>query len=222
MAKPTDKFHWTDQAPGDAYILGERSYDCLFSSPDSLLPTDRWLDLGAHVGYFAVRIAPYVGFVLAVEPEPLNAQHLWENVQLNWANNVDLIQAAAIGGSQETVELGLGKTFSYTHKVGHTRGRKHIIVPAVNINSLIFEHRINKIKMDVEGMEWELLFDVNFDPIEEIIYEHHFTLIPDPDWFRLRQVLGLLKTEGFEILRAPVDPAKPTKRWTCIVWAKRF
>lgn len=217
----TDQFKWTEQAHGDAYILKERSYDCLFKSKTSLLPHDRWLDIGAHVGYFAVRIAPHVKFVLAVEPEPTNYRHLLENIELNWANNVDSIRAAVVGRSQETVELGLGKTFSYTHKVGHTRGRTHITVPTANINGLVFEHRINKIKMDCEGMENSLLHVLDLNPIEEIILEWHFTLIPDPDWTLLRTRLYQLTKAGFEIRRAPVDLAKPTKRWTAIIWAKR-
>jgi FkbM family methyltransferase len=220
MIKSTDGFVWTEQAHGDSYILNERSYDCLFRSPDSLLATDRWLDIGAHVGYFAVRIANRVGRVIAVEPEPLNIQHLEENIELNNAN-VDFIEAAIIPGHERTVELGLGRTFTYTHMVRHVRGRKHIQVLALNINDVIELFSINKIKMDCEGMEAELLAVMDYKPIEEMIFEWHFTLIPDPDWTGLHKAIDRLKAEGFRILRAPQDLAKPTKRWTAIIWAKR-
>lgn len=215
-------FQWTEQAHGDAYILKERSYDCLFRSVTSLLSRDRWLDIGAHVGYFSVRIANKVERVIAVEPEPLNLQHLRENIELNHVHNVDVVPAAVIPGFDTSVSLGLGRTFSYTHMVREIRGRRQIEVPAVNINELIREYNPNKIKMDCEGMEDQLWKAIAYwSRIEEIILEWHFTLIPDPDWSRLRQMVERLKREGFVILRKPVDMAKPTKRWTAIIWAKR-
>lgn len=221
MTIPTSKFTWTEKSPGDEYILNERSYDCLFRSETSLQAKDRWLDLGAHVGYFSVRIANQVGVVIAVEPEPMNVKHLRENLALNWANNVTVVPVAAVAGSEKTVELGLGRTFTYTHKVGHTRGRQHIEVPARNVNDLVHDFEINKIKMDVEGLEFNLLSQLDFGTIEEIILEWHFTLIPDPTWEKLRLALEWFQQEGFRILRAPAELAKPTKRWTAIIWAKR-
>jgi hypothetical protein len=76
--------------------------------------------------------------------------------------------------------------------------------------------------MDVEGMESQLLADLDYSPIQEIILEWHFTLIPDPDWLKLTYALYRLQHQGFEILRAPKDLKKPTKRWTAIIWAKRL
>lgn len=221
MTDTIKKFIWTEQSHGDEYILNERSYDCLFKNPDSLQSSDRWLDIGAHVGYFSVRIADKVKVVIAVEPEPVNVRHLRENIALNWANNVTVVPVAAIAGSEKTVELGLGRTFTYTHKVGHIRGRQHIEVPARNVNELVHDFEITKIKMDCEGLEYDLLSQLQFDKIEEIILEWHFTLIPDPNWEKLRLALEWLQQEGFRILRSPANLAKPTKRWTAIIWAKR-
>jgi FkbM family methyltransferase len=159
--------------------------------------------------------------VVAMEPEPTNVRHLRENLDLNHVTNVTVIEAAAMPTTVDTVSLGLGKTFTYTHKVGHTRGRHHIQVRTFHINDVIMVFGINKIKIDCEGLEYELLKILDYDSIEEIILEWHFTLIPDTDWSKLREVLELLKSERFEILRAPADLTKPTKRWTAIVWAKR-
>ena len=223
MKKIQDQFRWTEQAHGDAYILGEGSYNFLFDNgnEDSLRRSDNWLDIGAHIGSFAIPAAQRVRKVVAVEPEPMNARHLRQNVELNWATNVHIVEAAAIAGHDTKVELGLGKTFSYTHKVGRTKGRQHIQVDAVNINALVELYRINKIKMDCEGLELELLNTLFLRNIEEIVLEWHFTLIPDPDWVKLRYILDYLKAAGFEIIRAPKDLENPTKRWTAIIWTKR-
>lgn len=221
MNHPPRKFQWTEQAHGDAYILKERSYDCLFKTEGSLKQSDLWMDIGAHVGYFSIRISPYVGGVVAVEPEPLNLQHLHENIELNNVQNVFVVNGAAVPGPTEEVELGLGRTFTYTHMVRHVRGRTHIPVQGYNINELLSTYRPNKIKMDCEGIESRLLAEMDFDAIEEMILEWHFTLIPDPQWLLLCDVLDRFTREGFDILRAPANPFAPTKRWTAIIWVKR-
>lgn len=195
----TTELRWTELSHGDSYILGERSYGVLFKP--------------------ALRASQFVDEVIAVEPEPTNLIHLQENIGLNDIENVTIVKGAAVDGDSRTVLLGLGKTFSYTHKTGYTRGRKHIHVDGFNINDLVRHFRINKIKMDVEGDEYRLLQELDFDPIEEIIFEYHFTLIPDPNWTKLYQILNLIEDAGFIILRKPKDLTTPTKRWTAIVWA---
>ena len=217
----TAKLQWTTTAHGDEYILGERSYAVLFKPGQrekSLRSIDRWMDIGAHIGSFSLRAAQYVHEVVAVEPEPLNIQHLRENLRLNNIENVRVIEGAAIGGSETQVQLGLGKTFTYTHKVGYTRGRHHITVPAYNVNSLVESYNVNKLKIDCEGSEYDILKNLDYGPIEEIILEWHFTLIPDPRWDKMWEALRRFRDEGFVILRAPENYSK---RWTAIIWVRR-
>jgi len=128
---------------------------------------------------------------------------------------------AIVGGETREVNLALGRSFDYTHRIGHIRGRQNLTVRGVNINEIVDTWHITKIKMDVEGSEVEILEALNYEPIQEIILEYHFTLIPDPDWSKLRLLLKRLEAEGFTIRRCPQDLTIPTKRWTAIVWASR-
>lgn len=214
---------WRELERGDEYILKESSYRCLFppGNTNSLCPEDTWMDIGANFGSFAVRTAGYVKRVIAVEPAPVNLEHLDENLRLNDIQNVDVVRAAIVGGDSQPVNLGLGKTFNYTHRVGHIRGRENITVKGFNIDEVVNFHMVNKIKMDCEGSEREILANIDYAPIEEIIFEWHFTLIPDPDWTKLQAALWRLEENGFEILKQPKNMHLPTKRWTAIIWARK-
>lgn len=63
-----------------------------------LRPRMTVVDIGAHVGYYALLAARAVGRfgrVLAVEPHPVNAQLLRRNLARNEVRNVEVIEAAA-------------------------------------------------------------------------------------------------------------------------------
>lgn len=215
--------NWVLDGRGDEYILNENNYRCIFDSTNitSLRPDDIWLDVGAHFGSFALRAAQRVQGVVAVEPAPDNFQQLLHNIRLNQITNVVSSAAAVIGRPTQQVNLALGRTFDYTHRVGHIRGRQNIEVLGTNINELVERYKATKIKMDCEGSEYELLVALDYRPIQEIILEWHFTLIPDVDWVKLRAMIKRLEAEGLTIRRAPVDLENPTKRWTAIIWAVR-
>lgn len=214
-------FQWSLGERGDSYILNESSYACLFppKNKTSLCPEDTWLDVGAHFGSFSIRASQHVRNVVAVEPSPGNLERLTQNIDLNNIKNIEVIPAAIVAGPAREVNLALGHTFDYTHRVGYIRGRKNLSVQGVNINDMILTYSVNKIKMDCEGSEAEILEDLLYEPIEEIILEWHFTLIPDHDWSKLRSALRRLEDNGFAILRAPTGEV--TKRWTAIIWAKK-
>lgn len=210
---------WHLLGRGDEYIIKENSYSALLGSPKSMQRTDAWLDIGANFGSFALRAAQLVDRVVAIEPFPANVEHLIQNIEFNRIQNVEVIEAAAIGGPSGPVNLAIGKTFDYTHRVGYVRGRNNIEVDGININELISLNGINKIKMDCEGSEWELIQNADFTNIDELILEWHFTLIPDPDWTKMEEARKILESYGFFMQRIPEGP--PTKRWTAIIWCRK-
>lgn len=222
--KEAHGFRWVSGERGDDYILKESSYKCLFppKNTTSFQPNDVWLDIGAHFGSFAIRASPYVEQVIAVEPAPGNIIQLWGNMKLNGVTNIVPLEAAVLGDETQKVKLSLGHTFDYTHRVGTVRGRESITVQGFNVNELVHYYRVNKIKMDCEGSEEEILAALDYRHIQELILEWHFTLIPDADWTKLRHALDRLKSAGFEILRCPKELSFPTKRWTAIIWARKL
>lgn len=210
-----------DDSLGQIGLLEENHYRKLFGNFRSSLsfrPTDKWLDLGANIGAFCVRAAPYCHSVIAVEPEPICIQQLQRNIELNDLTNVTIVPQAAVGGHSGIVDLAISNSYSSTHRVGKIRGRRILEVDSININELVDRFQINKIKMDVEGSEAEILEALRLDGIDELVFEYHFSMLHDGDWSRYFPIIEKIRSAGFEILRGPM---RRTKAWHAIVWAVR-
>lgn len=215
----------SDPALGQEGLIDENHYRKLFSEPyirTSLTKQDIWLDIGANIGAFTVRASEYVLAVIAVEPEPDCFQQLENNVRLNNCNNVVLLEAAVVGDDRPSVELALSNSYSSTHRVGTIRGRESIEVAAIDIETLIHQHEVNKIKMDCEGSELEILeaMTQGLYQIEEIVFEYHFSFLRDQQpWDRYFKILQRLEENDMTILRGA---RQESGTWHTIVWAKRI
>jgi len=130
-------------------------------------PGDIVFDVGANVGLYAVFIAKAVGKggrVVAFEPEHLSRERLKENIRLNYFENV-LIMNDALGREKSKRFLKPDKNFAsganviFENKEGsEAAGGEEIIVTSGDM--LIKEKALpipNAIKIDVEGMEDEVL-----------------------------------------------------------------
>jgi FkbM family methyltransferase len=126
------------------------------------------IDVGANVGWHATLMASRVGStgrVLAIEPNPSVRKRLSDNLSLNQMNNVDVIpyviadfdgvvdfldlHADEIGSGSGHVVASADAEQCETIKV-ETRRLDHVIAGS-NI------HRIDLLKIDVEGYEWPAL-----------------------------------------------------------------
>lgn len=207
---------------GQLGLLDENHYRRLFDPIHphlALSKKDVWLDIGANIGAFAIRAASEVDVVVAVEPEPTCLQRLESNLTLNDITNVITLEAAVVGDDSSSVSLALSNSYSSTHRVGKIRGRKTLGVPAININTLVKEHGINKIKMDCEGSEVEILEAIDLEPIDEVIFEYHFSFVKDRPWERYFAIMDKFKSSGFTTLRGP---KVQTGTWHAIVWVKKL
>ena len=210
-----------DEDLGQPGLIDEDHYKALFSAnhlEDSLRKSDNWLDIGANIGAFCVRASEYVNLIVAAEPEPNNVDALNTNIGLNECKNIVVEELAVVGDDRSSVHLALSNSYSSTHRVGKVRGRETIEVPAMGINELVDQYDINKIKCDCEGSELEIFQAIDWNPIDEVIFEYHFSFIRDRPWVHYFNILETLEKEGFDILRGP---RKESKSWHAIVWAKR-
>jgi len=130
-----------------------------------------FVDVGAHIGKYALRIAKIVGNegkVIAIEPDPRNFRALMCGINLNKLTNVIALNVAAwdkeckltlyLGESNRKLSkgglYGIG-TSSVKRKVG-----QKCEVLAKQLDDLIKELNINRIdwvKLDAEGAEYEIL-----------------------------------------------------------------
>lgn len=125
-----------------------------------------FLDVGAHIGYYALHAARATGSsgtVLAFEAARGNAQRLRENIELNPGGRVELVEAAATAQEGSIIfhevdvagETGWG---SLLLDAGATT--REIEVRAVTIDGVVSTHgltRVDAMKLDVQGAELDVL-----------------------------------------------------------------
>jgi FkbM family methyltransferase len=119
----------------------------------TLAPGDRALDLGAHLGGFALTAAALGCEVLAVEASPRNAGLLRRSVTHNDFQNLHVVHAAVCdqSGSAEFCSHG-----PWGHMATPATGWPGVTVPAVRADDLLEQRgwdTVRFVKLDVEGSE---------------------------------------------------------------------
>lgn len=156
-----------------------------------LSPSDRVLDIGGHIGSFSIMAATLAEHVVTFEPNPDNFRVLEFNAAHNNITNLTLHNAAVVGNQDTTRHLFLSAGDNTgNHTLKKTRGRDSIPVSCQNINEIIRNHRINKIKMDCETAEIELLQSISeWDSIDSISLEFHISMLgekgPELYWWAI-------------------------------------
>jgi FkbM family methyltransferase len=131
-----------------------------------LKPGDTFLDVGAHIGYFALPAAKRVGTsgrVVALEPTPKSFELLKENVASNGFDQVTLINAAASDrDGTATFTVSDRSAMWNTLQQGTLKGDNpsEIQVQTRSLDSVLAElgwPAVAGIKLDVEGAEAAVL-----------------------------------------------------------------
>ena len=115
------------------------------------------LDIGAHVGYYALLAAKLVGEngkVYAFEPDPRNFECLKKNVEQNGYKNVVCLNKAVSNRTGKT-KLFFSEETDNSQIVNRKDGKKSVTVDVTTLDNF-FENknpRADFIKIDVEGAE---------------------------------------------------------------------
>jgi len=197
----------------DEYILTENGYDkCDFNENDT------WLDAGGNIGVFVCKYAKKVFSVISFEPDKTNYELMIQNCKLNNITNHVLVNKALVDNDDKTRLFYLNmKKNKGSHSLYVTHGREEITVQCQNINEVIRRFDVNKLKIDTEGSEYELIKCIDFTKIDEIIYEHHFNILKDKDKSKYYELINILKDNKFEVNYND----NLNKPWTTIVHAKK-
>jgi len=174
----------TKSATSGEYIKPFTSdiYGPVLNITEVLNQADTWLDIGGHMGFFAIRMAkqfPNIKKVVSYEALPHNVSFALENIKLNEVEDrCEVVQKAIVPGKEEMVNFFIS-TDSGKHSILEIKGRDVISVPAINIDEAIKEHGVTAFKMDVEGAEYELIKSIqDWSKIRIAIVEYHFMYKP--------------------------------------------
>lgn len=159
------------------------------------------LDLGGNIGAFTCDIFDKVKQVITYEPEDVNFEFLSTNCSENKCSNVILHKKAVVGNDDKVRDFYLGKApYYYSFLVKHNR--KRVPVECVNINDVVRKYKPTKMKVDIEGSEWEVLTNcTDFGRVNQIIFEYNFDMNMDlkTDFERFKILTEHLREHGFNV-----------------------
>jgi len=139
-----------------------------------LTKNDIIIDIGAHVGFFAIPISSMVKQVIAFEPAPANYELLQRNIAKNNIKNI-LALNTAVDARKGIIELRLGIRGTTGHSVVvNKKGGVRTTVNCTNLSNIVKVYNPTVLKIDCEGSEWNILTDENLlKNIKIIIAELH-------------------------------------------------
>ena len=145
--------------------LGTYERDELAFTLGRLRPGDTFVDIGAHIGYFALPAARRVGprgRVIAVEPVASSAALLRRNVALNRFEHVEVVEAAASDrdGRAELRIAADSAMWATLRSDTFDHVAATVSVPTRSLDSVLAERgwpTVAGIKLDVEGAESDVL-----------------------------------------------------------------
>jgi FkbM family methyltransferase len=195
-----------------------------------LQPGDTYIDVGAHVGFYTLIARTRVGAsgrVVAVEPQPYNADRILQNWAENSYTNLTLFLAAA-GDVVGDVKLQLQPV---TDRARLSLGDSVLAdkvstftVPVRRIEDVFASEMLRNIKLlkiDVEGFELQVLRGVQsrLSDVQNLVFE----FLPAANESKSGlEVLELIRGQGFrlfDVLGQPWDFGQPLVENN--VWARR-
>lgn len=196
---------------GDNFILHEsKGY-----FPLGLLPTDRVLDWGGHVGCFSARakIEQPAAVVNAIEAEQTNWEVLAQNaVKFNFSCYLGAVVGDDLDGQQITLYVNIQKN-NAAHSILPTRGRVEQKVVGIGFSRALHEFKPTVLKVDIEGSEmslnWSLLAQES--QLRLVVMELH--LLKKGHRGKAVEIAKLFQDLGFTCTREPVVNEK---NWTTL------
>jgi FkbM family methyltransferase len=159
-----------------------RGLNC-YLSHYTLKPGDIVIDAGAYVGSFtlyASKIVGEQGKIISFEPDPINYQKLLRNIELNGEKNIIAINKG-LYSRNDLLKFYLGE-HNTTLIASKNLSKKQITeLPVVQLDDVLKSlniHKVDFIKMDIEGAEIEALKGANkileSRDLELAIASYHF------------------------------------------------
>ncbi|MDV3293775.1 MAG: FkbM family methyltransferase [Nitrososphaerales archaeon] len=179
-----DGFKWTWRPrTEDAYGFAETE-PFMISQLNGLLPDGgTFVDVGANIGKYSIRLSRRASTVWALEPNPKNFCGLVTNIHLNGIQNIIALPIAA--WSSRTV---LYVSDEGTRSSVLTSGAHRTL--GVRLDE-ICDFEPDLVKMDVQGAELEGLKGMEKTNAKRIVVEIHTSLVS------VEAVLSMMKERGY-------------------------
>ncbi len=149
------------------------------------------LDLGGNIGIYALANSKRVKNIVSFEPDKSNKDIYEKNMQDNNIKNCEVKQYAVVGNEDKERKFYLStKKNMGAHSLLVKRGREEIVVPCMNINDVLKLDNFNKLKIDIEGAEYEVIKGIkSFKGIESMVIEFHFNILGKEKYYEIIEIL---------------------------------
>jgi len=168
------------------------------------------IDIGAHKGFFALYAALNCSSdsrIICLEPSKSNYTNLTENINLNGLRNVHMINKAVLSkAGMETLYIyspANNSILSEYENIINKRSQKSESIKVVTLPQIIDKFELDKIdflKLDCEGSEYDILYGLESSVYEKIkVISLEFHDLNDPKKSGHSLALFLTK-QGFNII----------------------
>ena len=185
IAVSWDGFRWLIVDEYSKVVLSKGELSVLRAL--QILPCDTFVDVGAHVGYYTIRMTRRCRKVIVFEPNPKNREVLLKNIELNSLSNV-VVYPYAVGEARYKSRLYLAGSGS-TLLEGYVKGES-VEVDVVPLDEVVEYADI--IKIDVEGYEWNVV-----QGMKSLLAKHRPTLIIEHHDFRHYKIQDYPKIKSY-------------------------
>ena len=166
------------------------------------------LDIGAQSGIFSIYAANKSrnSIIYAVEPEEGNFNQLKNNIKLNLLSKRIFTIKKALANRNGKINLYVNEKSSRAHNLYSGKGKSQI-VDVIKIEDLLDDLKIKTcdiIKMDIEGAEYEVLFNCSkkiLSKIKKIFLECHDISNINSN-YNEEKMKYFLSNNGFKIITA--------------------
>lgn len=155
------------------------------------------IDIGGHIGSFAIECALRDANVLTFEPDDDNYAMLVKNIEINNLNSKITPFKKIVSEKNGIGILYLDSANPGSHSI-YKKFVDHDIkgsieVESITLNDIVKElNKVILIKLDCEGSEYEILLNSDLSKIEKITMELH-------DKERNEELVKYLKTNGYKV-----------------------
>jgi FkbM family methyltransferase len=234
----TFKPYFVDKSFGDAkfkFLIGDIWGEDWYLYPETDKPEILWLqghiakgdsvaDCGAHHGFMTMMFSCWVGNegkVIAFEALPSNAEIIRQTLKINSTTSVELINAA-LGSAEGTLRFAtttVGRVHDSNGRVTTEINSSTVEVPATTLDITLKGHKLDVLKLDVEGYEIEVLkaAQTTIKNVRVFDIEIHCETFGNPEQSvtELLELLPLASCDAWLQLRidgplVPYDPALHT------------
>lgn len=184
-------------------------FEIFFLKTNTVLPNftikknDIVIDVGAHVGFFTIYVARQAseGKIYAFEPYSKSFNLLKKNVEMNKLSNV-ITENCAVLKNSGTATLFIDRDFAISNTLfGAETDLEKELVTTISIQDIFDKYKIERVdllKLDCEGAEFEIILNLSKDVLEKIV-KISAEIHQDVVGYHLNDLSTFLKANNFDV-----------------------